>query len=201
MSGPGLHHRLACSLKRGADNSHKRSRAIGAAVLDNLRARAPERLIVGRATDSPPSLRLAFLPILLALSACSNEQRILDADQPVTDLVGPGDARMGQFFGNAWQVAQGGRYFAWYGCTGCHGGATRGRLDLGDPRRQGIPADRLYAAIAGHGPLGARIQPEQRWQLTAYVAQLPALDPALRRRQDKDETGEGEAGTWAGPVL
>lgn len=138
---------------------------------------------------------------LMALTSCSNEQRILEADQPVTDPVGPADPRTRQFQANAWQVAQGGRYFAWYGCDGCHGSA-RGPLDLANPhRRHGSSANRIYASITRHGTLGARIQPEQRWQLAAYVAQLPTLDPAMRRRQDRDQVGEARANAWPGPIL
>jgi cytochrome c oxidase cbb3-type subunit 3 len=138
---------------------------------------------------------------LLVLAACSKEKRVLDADQPVTDPIGSADPRARQFQDNAYQMAQGGRYFAWYGCGGCHGSGARGALDLGDGQwRRGSTPDRVYAAIAGHGALGARIQPEQRWQLAAYVQQLPRLDAAKRRRQDIDQAGEPQAGSWTGPV-
>lgn len=141
------------------------------------------------------------LILLLLLAACSKEKRVLDADQPVTDPIGPQDPRTRQFQDNAFQVAQGGRYFAWYGCSNCHGDGARGPLDLAAGRwRHGSTPDRVYAAISGHGALGARIQPEQRWQLAAYVQQLPKLDPAYRRRQDTDQVGEPQASHWTGSI-
>jgi len=143
----------------------------------------------------------ASFVLLLLLAACSKEKRVLDADQPVTDPVGAEDPRTRQFQDNAYQVAQGGRYFAWYGCNNCHGNGAQRPFDLDDNRWQhGGTPDRVYAAIAGHGALGARIQPEQRWQIAAYVQQLPTLDPAYRRRQDTDQVGEAQAGSWSGPI-
>ena len=102
---------------------------------------------------------------------------------------------------NAYQASQGGRYFAWFGCGSCHGEGAQGGLDLSDGAwRHGASADRIYAVIARHGALGARILPEQRWQLAAYVGQLPEIDRALRRRQDLDEVGEAQGNNWPGPV-
>jgi hypothetical protein len=136
-----------------------------------------------------------------ALSACSREARVIDPDQPLTAPVGASDPRHGQFTDNLYQIAQGGRYFAWYGCGACHGAQARGTLDLADPRAKGGGSiDKLYAAIAAHGPLGKRIPTEQLWQLAAYVGQLPKLDPALRRRQDRDQAAEPQANQWSGPL-
>lgn len=141
------------------------------------------------------------LAALLALAACSQEKRVLDADQPASDPAGAQDPRTHRFQDNAWQVSEGGRYFAWYGCGTCHGEGAKGPLNLADGIwRHGSTPDRVYASIAGHGALGARILPEQRWQLAAYVQQLPTLDPAYRRRQDLDQVGEAQADTWPGPV-
>jgi len=137
----------------------------------------------------------------LPLSACSREARVIDPDQPVTTPVGASDPRQGQFADNLFQVAQGGRYFAWYGCGACHDAQARGALDLADAKsKAGGSIDRLYGAIAAHGPLGARIPTEQLWQLAAYVRQLPELDPALRRRQDLDQAAEPQAHQWSGPL-
>jgi cytochrome c oxidase cbb3-type subunit 3 len=141
------------------------------------------------------------LAALLILTGCSKEKRILDADQPVTDPVGPQDPRTKQFQDNAWQVSQGGRYFTWYGCGGCHGNGAQGANNLADGYwRHGSTADRVYASIAKHGTLGARIPVEQRWKLAAFVQQLPLLDPAYRRRQDTDQLGEPQGDNWSGPV-
>ncbi len=139
------------------------------------------------------------LPGLLA--GCGKERRLLDPDQPITAPTSSTDPRLPAFHGNALQVSQGGRYFTWYGCGGCHGGDAQGPRDLADMRwRRGSGVDQVYASIAAHGKLGARIPPEQLWQLAAYVAQLPGLDPAYRRRQDADQRGEAEGATWRGPL-
>lgn len=126
---------------------------------------------------------------------------MLDADQPVTAPVGPDDPRTRQFQANAFQISQGGRIFIWNGCGACHGAGATGPLDLSDRTwRHGSSGDRVYAAISNHGSLGARILPEQKWQLAAYVQQLPTLDPAYRRRQDVDGAGEPQGASWKGAV-
>jgi cytochrome c oxidase cbb3-type subunit 3 len=133
-----------------------------------------------------------------ALGACSSEKRAIEVEQPMTDPVGPADPRFAAYIDNAFQVSQGGRDFAWYGCGGCHGAGARGPLDLGKPHL--ATSDRLDAAIAAHGVLGQRIPVEQRWQLTAYVRKLPSLEPEQRRRQDLDQVGEPQGSNWSGPV-
>ncbi|MBW8786073.1 MAG: c-type cytochrome [Novosphingobium sp.] len=144
---------------------------------------------------------MVLFAAVLAMSGCSREKRVIDADQPVTERIGAQDPRAHQFGDNLFQVSQGGRYFAWYGCNGCHGENARGRADLADGHwRHGATVDRVFASITGHGPTGLRIPVEQRWQLAAYVQQLPRLDPAYRRRQDIDQVGEAQADQWQGPV-
>lgn len=137
--------------------------------------------------------------LMAMLAACSAEKRIVDADQPVTAPARPGDPQAARFEGNAFQISQGGRYFAWYGCGTCHGTGVKGPADLSDPMRR----DRLiaiYAKIQSHGTVTARIPVEQRWQLAAFVRQLPATDREYRRRQDLDQVGEPQGSSWQGPV-
>lgn len=127
------------------------------------------------------------------------------ADLPQTAPNGAEDPRAAKYERNVYQVAQGGRYFTWYGCGGCHGGDAKGRLDLGDRVwTHGGDLDQVYGFIAhghpGPQPYGARIPAEQLWQITAYVRNLPRLTPERRRRQDLDQTGEPQASAWAGPV-
>lgn len=144
---------------------------------------------------------IAGLAGVLALTACSREKRVVDVGQPVTAPVGPTDPRVPAYRDNLFQVAQGGRYFSWYGCMACHGETARGPLDLSDKDwRHGGSIDRVFASITAHGPKFAQIPEEQRWQLAAYALQLPRTDPAYRRRQDTDQVGEPQAGTWTGPV-
>ncbi|MGF7147326.1 mono/diheme cytochrome c family protein [Sphingomonas zeicaulis] len=144
---------------------------------------------------------VAIVMLLLGLTACDQERRSIDGEQPVTDPIGATDPRWAQYDGNVWQVAQGGRYFTWYRCGRCHGATAKDLLDLADGRwHHGGTPDRIYAAITRHGPAAAQIPSEQRWQLAAYVRQLPLLDPARRRRQDLDQTGEAQGAAWSGPI-
>lgn len=141
--------------------------------------------------------------LVLLLAACSGEKRASSASQPLTPPSGPDDPRIALVEGNKYQQSQGGRYFTWYGCGTCHGDGARGYLDLGDGRwRRGGGFDQIYAAIARQHapPYETRVPVEQLWQITAYVRSLTTLDPALRRRQDLDQSGEPQADTWPGPV-
>lgn len=146
------------------------------------------------------------LALVAGVAGCSKEARTLGPDLPATPPNGPADPRAAKYENNVYQVAQGGRYFAWYGCGSCHGSGAQGAADLGDGRwMHGGALDRVYASIAhGHGgalaAYGDRIPAEQLWQLTAYVRSLPKLAPERRRRQDLDQTGEPQGRTWAGPV-
>ena len=152
-----------------------------------------------------PRLALAFALVAPA-TGCSKEARTLGPDLPATAPNGPGDPRAVKYEGNVYQVAQGGRYFTWYGCGGCHGSGAQGAANLGDQQwAHGGALDQVYAFIArGHGgalsAYGDRIPAEQLWQLTAYVRSLPRLAPERRRRQDLDQIGEPQGRTWSGPV-
>lgn len=139
-----------------------------------------------------------ILAAALALAGCSREKRVIDVEQPLTDPVGMSDPRIAQFAANAFQISQGGRYFSWYGCGDCHGAGKPS--DLADFRKRPVPFDETYRAIASHQGYVGRIPTEQRWQLAAYVRQLPDLDPAYRKRQDIDQSGEPTGSTWKGPV-
>lgn len=155
-------------------------------------------------------VRLAHASVLpmmfVALASCGQESRTVGPDLPQTAPNGPQDPRAAKYEGNAYQVAQGGRYFTWYGCGACHGADAQGGRDLRDKVwRHGSELNQVYAFIAhGHpGPLaryGARIPTEQLWQITAYVRSLPQLTPEKRRRQDLDEVGEAQGTRWTGPV-
>jgi mono/diheme cytochrome c family protein len=146
------------------------------------------------------------LALVAVTAGCGKESRTVGPDLPQTPPNGAADPRADKYEGNVYQVSQGGRYFAWYGCAGCHGGSAEGRLNLGDAHlAHGGDLDQVYAFIAhGHpGKLarfGERIPSEQLWQLTAFVRSLPQLAPERRRRQSLDLTGEPQGRTWAGPV-
>jgi len=148
--------------------------------------------------------RWGLVLIALSLAGCGKEARTLTADLPQTPPHGRDDPRIPKYQNNAYQIAQGGRYFGWYGCGDCHAAGASGVLDLGDGRwRHGSSFDQVYRVIAhGHpGELahyGDRIPTEQLWQVTAYVRNLPQVPTDKRRRQDHDAQGEPTGGTWSG---
>lgn len=155
----------------------------------------------------PGPIRLPCLALcVLALAGCGGESRTVGPDLPQTAPISGQDPRAARYERNVYQVAQGGRYFTWYGCGGCHGGDAKGVLNLGDKIwAHDDDLDQVYAFIArGHpGDLaryGERIPTEQLWQITAYVRNLPRLTPERRRRQDVDQTGEPRGSNWPGPV-
>ena len=142
----------------------------------------------------------------LLLCACQPERRELALGQPLTPPGGQDDPRAPLFEDNFYQVSQGGRLFTWYGCGGCHEDSAPGFRNLGDRLwRYGGGPDQVYASIARGRPDGMpafehRAPPLVLWQITAYVRQLPNTKPALRRRQDVDQTGEPAGDRWAGPM-
>lgn len=147
-----------------------------------------------------------MLVLAVLLGACTAERRSTGPEPPQTPPNGPADARIALFEGNAYQLAQGGRYFSWYGCGSCHANGARAALDLNDRhwRRGGAFAE-VYASITGaHPPVmrasAAAIPAVQLWQITAYVRSLNALGRAKRRRQDLDQAGEAQGRRWPGPV-
>ncbi len=144
--------------------------------------------------------------IVLPATGCSAESRSAGPDLPQTAPTGAQDPRAAAYERNLYQVAQGGRYFTWYGCSGCHGGNAQGARNLGDRAWvHGGDLDQVYGFIASQHPgtpagYGSRIPTEQLWQITAYVRNLPRLTPEKRRRQDVDEVGEPQGSNWTGPV-
>lgn len=144
--------------------------------------------------------------IALPVASCSAESRSAGPDLPQTAPKGAQDPRAAAYERNLYQVAQGGRYFTWYGCGSCHGSTAQGPLNLGDRVWvHGSDLDQVYGFIAsrhlGARPgYAARIPTEQLWQITAYVRNLPRLTPEKRRRQDLDQVGEPQGSNWTGPV-
>lgn len=151
----------------------------------------------GRVRLGPAGLAAAAI----LLSACSREARTLGPTPPQTRPLGNADPRIASYQDNVYQVAQGGRYFSWYGCAGCHrAGATE---DLAEGRlRHGSGFADVFGVIAdGHGALryGQRVPVEQLWQITAHVRDLPAHFPEKRRRNAADQQAEPPGASWSGP--
>jgi cytochrome c oxidase cbb3-type subunit 3 len=143
------------------------------------------------------SYALPAVLLLLLLSACEKEARVIASDQPQTSPRSVHDPRVSGYEINAYQVSQGGRYFTWYGCGRCHArGSSRDLTTAG--ARRGLPS--LYTAIAQRHTSGARIPPEQIWQIAGYLRSLPHIDAARRDRQDRDLRAEPQGSTWTGAI-
>ncbi len=152
---------------------------------------------------------LRFVPAALAmvmavLPGCTNEARTLGAELPVTPPRSADDPRIAFVQQNVDQVSRGGRYFGWYGCSGCHRLDAHGALDLADGRwRHGGAFDQVYRSIAGgsgdHAYAG-RIPVQQLWQITAYVRDMPAEQREKLVRQAIDQAGEPTGNVWSGAV-
>lgn len=143
-----------------------------------------------------------MIAVLAMLAACSKEARTLAPDLPQTPPRGASDPRVAKYQDNVYQVAQGGRYFAWAGCGACHAAGASGGRDLGDGRSvHGSGFDQVYASIAYRHP-GLRyaetIPVEQMWQITAYVRDLSKVPIEKRRRADRDQQDEPQGSTWTG---
>jgi cytochrome c oxidase cbb3-type subunit 3 len=144
-----------------------------------------------------------MLSLTAFLFGCSNEARTVGPTLPQTAPANNDDARISSYQANLYQVAQGGRYFAWYGCIGCHTDDAPGVRNLPDSHWQhGDGFAQVYDAIADrHGALTyrKRIPVEQLWQLTAYVRDLPQHTPDKRHRLEADEKAEAVGPAWSGP--
>jgi len=146
------------------------------------------------------------LPILLiaaCLGGCTREARSLGPSSPQTRPWDDSDPRIAAYQANFYQMSQGGRYFSWYGCSGCHAENAKGAANLPDGRwRYGGGFSQIFGSIADrHGRLAyaSRIPIEQLWQLTAYVRDLPQHYPEKRRRVERDAQAEPQGSTWSGP--
>jgi cytochrome c oxidase cbb3-type subunit 3 len=143
--------------------------------------------------------------VLLAacLAACSNEARTIGPAMPQTLPSGDADPRIGAYQENAYQVSQGRRYFAWYGCSQCHAEGGPADRDLTDGKwRHGGGFAQVYASVASGHPeqdFVRRIAIEQLWQITAYVRDLPTHTAEKRYRLLVDQKGEAQGSSWNGP--
>jgi cytochrome c oxidase cbb3-type subunit III len=148
--------------------------------------------------------RATFLVVAAAAAGCTQEARDVSPDPPWTAPTSAGDPRIAAIQENVYQVSQGGRYFGWYGCGGCHGSDAPASRDLASGRwRHGGAFDQVYRSITiGHGALryGERVPTQQLWQITAYVRDLPQEKREKIVRQDHDQQGEPTGPTWSGPV-
>ena len=166
-----------------------------------------------RASLLLPCLLPVLLPVLF-LAACDREKRESRAvptpsENPEQQLrltrfrpdgVAAAPAAVGRRYErNAYQVSQGGRYFVWFNCSGCHanGGGGMGPPLMDANWIYGGEIDQIAASILQGRPNGmpsfrGRIPDEQVWQIAAYVRSLPrhiAKDVAPGRR-DQIQAGD-----------
>ena len=140
------------------------------------------------------------------LCACEAEKRPLGPSPPSSPPISASDARTSQYQDSAFQVAQGGRLFGWYGCQSCHGETAKGAANLYDDSwENGGSVDQVYASIAKGRPDGmpayeARVASEQIWQLTAFVRDLHKIPLPKLHRQTLDQAGEPQGTQWSGAV-
>jgi cytochrome c oxidase cbb3-type subunit 3 len=151
-----------------------------------------------------------------ALLGCQREERELRLDPPVAsslDAVAlmPGDiggappqvyvALDKPYSSNAWNLSQGKRLYAWFGCKTCHSDGTGG---AGPPLLDGwwqYGADMVSIFVSirdgrphGMPSFGDKLNTEQIWQLAGYVQTLGAYTAktAAPGRDDDKQTRPAE---------
>ncbi len=149
--------------------------------------------------------RLAVVACALGLAACSAEKRDVGPSPPSSPPTGASDPRQATYQTNAYEMAEGGRMFRWFGCDQCHQDGAPGFLDLADTRwRQGGATADLYRAIAEGRPgmpaYANRITAQQIWQIAGYVHNLNRVKPNMRRRNALAQQGEPSGSTWSGAL-
>jgi cytochrome c oxidase cbb3-type subunit 3 len=97
----------------------------------------------------------------------------------------PQDPIGARFEGNKLAIADGKELFGQMNCTGCHfnGGGGMGSALMSDHWRYGGQMDQIYESIAQGRPNGmpswqSSLQPQQIWELAAYVKSLSAPAPS-----------------------
>jgi cytochrome c oxidase cbb3-type subunit 3 len=147
----------------------------------------------------------AVLACVLCLAACGVEKRDVGPSPPSSPPSGPSDPRQALYETNAYEMAEGGRMFQWFGCDQCHKDGAPGFLDLSDTRwRQGGATSDIYKAIADGRPgmpgYADRITSQQIWQIAGFVHGLNAVKPNMRRRNALAQQGEPSGSTWSGAI-
>ena len=150
----------------------------------------------------------ALLTLIAALAGCAREERDFSLapaqTQPVahtamTNLL-PGQAdlvfrarQMRTYEENAYQVSQGQTLYSAFNCVGCHahGGGDVGPALMDDKWIYGGEIDQIYLSIAQGRPNGmpafaGLVQPEQMWQIAAYVRSLGGHGPKSARPGRED---------------
>jgi len=145
----------------------------------------------------------------LTVAGCNRENRNLDAAAAetgphavtVSDLYPgpagaptPTDPRGLEYEGNAQHISNGGRYYRWFNCVGCHfnGGGGIGPPLMDEKWRYGGSIEQIYATIAQGRPNGMpafrdKIPEQQIWEIAAYVRSLSGNADKLAVQSRGDE--------------
>jgi cytochrome c oxidase cbb3-type subunit 3 len=143
-------------------------------------------------------MRLVAALSLLALTACQRERQDL-RPEPARVAVFGDAARQSEIHpggrlpqpnvpnpdhGNAYDISEGQRLFAWYNCTGCHanGGGGIGPPLIKNVWTYGVEPANLFDTIVKGRPngmptWGGRIPEYQIWQIVTFVRSLNNLEP------------------------
>ncbi|MGY3264843.1 c-type cytochrome [Lysobacter sp. HA35] len=107
-----------------------------------------------------------------------NSPRLTDL-QPGEPMPDPIDPVGLHYQDNAYHITQGGHWFRWFNCNGCHanGGGGMGPALMDDEWRYGGRIDQIHATILDGRPNGmpsfrGKVTDQQAWQLAAYVLSL-----------------------------
>jgi cytochrome c oxidase cbb3-type subunit 3 len=138
---------------------------------------------------------LGIALVALSLTGCERENRRFDdnprgAATPRVSELQPGPTMIlakseeGVYDDNAWGTTEGKRLFAWMNCSGCHsnGGGGMGPALMDDQWIYGSAPEQIYHTIVEGRPNGMpsfrdRLNPQQVWELVAYVRSLSGLTP------------------------
>jgi cytochrome c oxidase cbb3-type subunit III len=159
--------------------------------------------------------KCSFLAALGMTLSCERENRRYDdaprqAITPRVSELQPGPTLIlakseeGVYDDNAWGTTEGKRLFNWMNCSGCHanGGGGMGPPLMDDMWIYGSEPEQIYHTIIEGRPNGMpsfrdRLNPQQVWQIVAYLRSLSGLTPKGARspRDDHMMTKPAEAQT------
>jgi cytochrome c oxidase cbb3-type subunit III len=173
---------------------------------------------------SPWVMMTAFAAIVLALAACQREERNFQGMPPSATSTMPAarqtglqpgpPVRSGSINGpyeqNAYGVSQGKTLYNLFNCSGCHfqGGGGIGPPLMDDEWVYGSRPENIFETIVEGRPngmpsFGGKINPDQIWQIVAYVRSMSGLlrkDVATGRNDDMQVRSQEQASDKAKPV-
>lgn len=136
------------------------------------------------------------LPLIGAVLACKAEPspivtggppegvgpQVVRTSELIAGTAKPSPAIRNPYEGDKQVLADGKRYYNWFNCTGCHGGAGGGGIGPPFADRDwiygGEPANIFLSIVQGRPngmpSFGGQLTDDQVWKLVAYVSSLSA---------------------------